>query len=186
MNYPDLVFKNWFAYAAAITLVCGIIYVTVQQSYRQTANDPQFQLAEDAANAISKGADPKKLIGPPTVDISQSLSPFLAVYGSNGNIIASNVTLDGGAPKVPRGLLNNARNNGMVAVTWQPRAGVRQATVSIRAKDYVVVAGRSLRITEERIDLLGEQVAFGWLMSLIGMGAILLLVSAIKNKPIGA
>lgn len=177
-------FKSWFGYAAAITLVCGIIYITVQQGYRQTANDPQFQLAEDAANAISNGADPKALTGTGQhIEISQSLSPYLIVYNSNGSIAAGNATLDGNAPKLPKGVIDVARNTGITAVSWQPREGVRSATVSIRAKNYVVVAGRSLRITEERINMLGQQVLFGWFMSLIGMAVILFMINAITAKP---
>jgi hypothetical protein len=184
MNKFIPLFKNWFAYAAAITLVCGIIYITVQQGYRQTANDPQFQLAEDAANAISKGADPKAIAGTgQSIEISQSLSPYLIIYNSNGGIAASDATLDGNAPKLPQGVIDGARNSGMKAVTWQPREGVRSATVSIRAKNYVVVAGRSLRITEERINMLGQQVLFGWFMSLIGMAVILFMINAITSKP---
>lgn len=184
MNKFTSLFKSWFAYAAAITLVCGIIYITVQQGYRQSANDPQFQLAEDAANAISKGADPKALVGPnPGIEISQSLSPFLIIYHSNGSIAASNATLDGNDPKLPQGVINGASANGMKAVTWQPRSGVRQATVSIRTRDYVVVAGRSLRITEERISMLGQQVIFGWFMSIIGMAVVLFMINAVTTKP---
>ncbi|HTI58476.1 hypothetical protein [Mucilaginibacter sp.] len=178
------VLKSWFAYAAAISLVCVIIYITVQQGYRQSANDPQFALAEDAANAISKGIDPKTVIGStPVIELSQTLSPFLAIYGTDGGLAASNATLDGRALKVPRGLLDNARFNGMTAVTWQPRSGIRQATVSLHAKGYIVVAGRSLRITEERISMLGRQVAFGWLLSMVGMAVVLYVQSAISSKP---
>jgi len=185
MNKFTQLFKSWFAYAAAITLICGIIYITVQQGYRQSANDPQFQLAEDAANAISKGAEPKVVVGAgPAIEISQSLSPFLIIYNSNGSIAAGNATLDGNTPKLPQGVIDGASRNGMKAVSWQPREGVRQATVSIRAKGYVVVAGRSLRITEERISMLGQQVAFGWFMSLIGMAVILFMINAITVKPV--
>jgi hypothetical protein len=178
------VFKSWFAYSAAISLVCGIIYITVQQGYRQSANDPQFALAEDAANAINKGASPKTVVGSaPAIELSQSLSPFIVIYSNDGSVAASNATLDGGAPRLPQGVLNNARFNGMTAVTWQPRPGVRQATVSIHAKGYIVVAGRSLRITEERISMLGQQVVFGWVLSLVGMAVILFMQSAISSKP---
>jgi hypothetical protein len=184
MNKFIPLFKSWFGYAAAITLVCGIIYATVQQGYRQTANDPQFQLAEDAANALSKGIDPKAIVGnAPGIEISQSLSPYLIIYNGNGSIAATNATLDGNAPRLPQGVLNDAHRNGTNAVTWQPRAGVRSATVSVRAKDYIVTAGRSLRMTEERIGRLGQQILFGWFMSLIGMAVILVMINAINNKP---
>jgi formate hydrogenlyase subunit 3/multisubunit Na+/H+ antiporter MnhD subunit len=41
MNKYVSIFKNWFAYAAITTLLCGIIYIVTQQNYRLTANDPQ-------------------------------------------------------------------------------------------------------------------------------------------------
>ncbi|MDB5133834.1 MAG: hypothetical protein JWP37_437, partial [Mucilaginibacter sp.] len=52
---------HWFGYAVVITLLCGIIYIVAQQNFRQAANDPQVQLAQEAANAINNGADPKTL-----------------------------------------------------------------------------------------------------------------------------
>ena len=54
MNRLTNIFKNWIAYAAIITLLSGIIYIVVQQNYRMNANDPQFQMIEDAANALNK------------------------------------------------------------------------------------------------------------------------------------
>lgn len=180
------VFKTWFAYASAITLVCGIVYITVQQSYSMSANDPQFQIAEDAANALSKGADPKTLVGPAPIEISQSLAAYLVIYDSSGNMIASGASLDGSPLKIPKGVVDYVTKNGKDAATWQPEPGVRQAMVGIRSsagKGYIAFAGRSLRMVEEHIKILGEQVAFGWFLSLIGMAVVLFLINAIIPKP---
>ncbi|MBS1525157.1 MAG: hypothetical protein JST19_05875 [Bacteroidetes bacterium] len=182
-NYASI-FRNWFSYAAMITLICGIVYVTVQQSYRMSANDPQFQVAEDTALALDKGADPKTLTGANSqVEISRSLALWLIIYDMQGNVAASSARLDGAAPQFPKGVLNHTRSKGADAVTWQPRPGIRQATVTVGAKDYTVVTGRSLRLTEERISLLGSQVLFGWVLSVLAMLVIAFLQEMVVQKP---
>jgi len=55
-------------------------------------------------------------------------------------------------------------------ITWQPQRGIRQALVIKKTEAnnlYFVAAGRSLRKVEERIGLLAQQVAFGWVSSLL-------------------
>lgn len=184
MNRFSLILKNWFAYAVAITLLCFLIYIIAQQNFRQMANDPQYQIAEDAAIALNKGVAPKTLTGALSpVDISQSLSPFLAIYTADGRIAASNGILNGAPPKIPQGALDNALKNGNGAVTWQPQLGLRQATVMVRtANKAIVVSGRFLRKTEERISLLGQQVIFGWAMSMLAMLVVVSLQQVLINK----
>jgi len=189
MNKYANVFKAWFGYAAIITLACGIIYVTVQQNFRLSANDPQIQMAQDAAIAIDKGADPKELAGTnAALELSQNLSPFLVVYDRSGNIIAGAATLNGKPLKIPQGVIDYILKNGRDAASWQPEPGVRQAMVgfSTAKKDYIVVAGRSLAPTEERIGRLGEQVAFGWVLSVIGLLVVAFLQDMITKKPVTA
>ena|SRR5437879_8519769 len=172
MNYA-IIFKNWFGYAAVITLLCGIIYITVQQGYRQSADDPQYQMVQDAANAINKGADPKSLISTTApLEIAETLSPYLVIYDRQGNVAAASAVLNGTALKVPPGVLDYIHEHGADHATWQPQPGVRQAMVGLSTnanKGYVVISGRSLLKVEERIYRLGEQVAFGWAMSLLAM-----------------
>jgi hypothetical protein len=186
MNRFTNIFKKWIAYAAIITLMCGIVYTTVQQSFRADANDPQFQMAEDAANALSNGADPKSLI-PSTgnVEISRSLAPFIIIDDDGENMAASNATLNGQAIKIPAGVIPYIKKNGSDAVSWQPQPGVRQAMVGIHTtagRGYTVFTGRSLRKVEERIGKLGEQVLFGWICSLIGMFIIAFLQDALTGR----
>ena len=50
------VFRVWLPFAVIVTAFCGLAYVTVQQALRQGANDPQIQMAEDAAAALDGGA----------------------------------------------------------------------------------------------------------------------------------
>jgi hypothetical protein len=181
--------KAWLGYAAVITLACGIIYITEQQNFRLSANDPQVQMAHDGAMAIDKAADPKTLAGTTTaIELSQDLSPYVVVYDTLGKAVAGTATLNGKPLKIPQGVINFIRKNGKDAASWQPEPGVRQAMVgfSTAKKDYIVVAGRSLAPVEERIGLLGEQVVFGWLMSLIGLLLVVFVQSLITKKAAAA
>jgi hypothetical protein len=178
-----LISKNWLGYAAMVSLVCILVYTVAQQNFRQAANDPQYQLAQDAVNAINKGADPKLLTGTQQLDLALTLSPYVIIYDANGNSVGNNITLSGEIPKPPTGALNEARNNGANSVTWQPRQGIRQATVMMAAeRGYLVVAGRSLQNTEERIYRLGMLVLFGWAASLVVMLVIVVLQELMTSK----
>ena len=47
MNRLIGIFSHWLPIGFVIFGVCGILYAAVQQSYRQSLNDPQIQLAEE-------------------------------------------------------------------------------------------------------------------------------------------
>ncbi len=71
----------------AITGVCATIYWAVQQNYRQTANDPQIQMAEDASNSLSSSGKVGDFNTEIKIDISKSLAPFVIIYDVKGNPI---------------------------------------------------------------------------------------------------
>src|SRR5215471_5608248 len=121
MNFILPVLKQWLPLAAMITLVCGIIYGTVQQTYRSNANDPQIQMAQDAAFALSNGSDPRSLVRPTAMEISRSLTPYLIIYDESGNPLVSDGVLDGKIPSMPAGVLGYSKENGSDMITWQPR-----------------------------------------------------------------
>jgi hypothetical protein len=179
------VFKLWVALALTISLICGIIYITVQQSYRQGANDPQFQMAEDAVNAISRGANPGTIVSVPPVEISKSLSPYLIIYDAMGNPVASGAVLQGHIPGLPSGVLKYVKEHGEDVITWKPQEGMRQALVVQKTTGgplFYVAAGRSLRKTEERISMLIRQIKVGWLCSIVIL-FLALLVLRLVSKP---
>lgn len=170
------ILKLWLPLAVTITLICGIVYTVVQQNYRHSANDPQYQMAEDAANEINSGVDPKTLIVNPPVELSSSLSPYLIIYDELEQPIASGALLNGKIPTLPSGVLVYVKKNGEDMITWQPRKGIRQALVIEKTTSgslYFVVAGRSLRKTEERIGLLMQQIVLGWACSLMILFVVL-------------
>jgi hypothetical protein len=171
----------WLPAAVGVTLMTGVLYVSVQQSYRQNANDPQLQMAEDAAARLSSGAAPADVVGDGTVDVATSLAPFVAVFDANGQVLASDGKLDGAPPSPPAGVLQAARDHGQNMVTWQPQDGVRQALEvvpwSSSSGRGTVLAGRSLREVEHRVDQFTLMVGVGWVVTMVAV-AIAALIGA--------
>lgn len=184
MNRSAKIFTSWLPYAAVVTLMSILIYTVTQQNYRLTANDPQTEMAEGAATALNNGADPKSLISSgPVAEMSKSFSPFVIIYDKAGNIAAGNTTLNGKPLTLPAGVIEYIQKNGSDMVSWQPAPGVRDAMVGIRAANgYTVIAGRSLHKVEERIVKLGQQVLFGWFVSLIGLLIVVMIRDWATNK----
>ena len=154
-------FFTWLPLAVAIVGVCVLIYATVQQNYRQSLNDPQIQMAEDAAAALGQGASAEAIFQSTSnvVNINSSLAPWLAIILPDGTIYQSKVGT--GSPlvvstafmgeentstgsvrhyfSIPTGVLQSATLSvgkdtampGEDRVTWQPSPGVRQAIVVV-------------------------------------------------------
>ena len=68
---------------------------------------------------------------------------------------------------MPYGVLTNADNKPYHSVTWQPRAGVRIASVSTAARDYYVLSGRSLIEVEKNAARTLQLSLLGGLLALI-------------------
>jgi hypothetical protein len=129
--------------AVLLTVACGLVYVEVQQDLRGGANDPQYQLARDAAARLDAGAAPSSVLdAAPPVDLASSLAPFIIVFDTSYAVLATSATLDDGAPAPPHGVLDAARSGSSSAVTWQPRGGIRLATVTVTWRGGFVLAGR--------------------------------------------
>lgn len=172
MSLPRRILKRWIPLAALATALSLLVYVTAQQIFRQTVNDPQIQLAHDAAAALSNGAAVEAVVPTVQVDIGESLAPFLTVHDDNGAVIASSGRLHGQPTTVPLSVLENVRDNGEERVTWQPEHGVRVATVVVRTRGNptrIVLAGRSLRESERRTAQLGSLIAMAWIATLVGL-----------------
>jgi hypothetical protein len=175
--------------AIVLTVACGLGYASVQQALQGGANDPQIQLAEDAAAALTAGAGPAAVVGPgspvaglagsESVDAATSLAPFVVVYDAAGTPLASNARLDGTVPVPPLGVLRAAASSGRNAVTWQPRAGVRTATVTVPWSGGTVLAGRSLRVVEEREDLALLLAGAAWVVGIVALAVGALIAAAL-------
>ncbi|MBA3647536.1 MAG: hypothetical protein H0W62_03130 [Chitinophagales bacterium] len=179
------VLKFWIPTAAIISAVCLLIYVTVQQTYRSNANDPQIQMAEDAAFALKNGAKPQTLVSAKMTEISQSLNPYLILFDETGKSIASDGVLDGKIPTMPDGVLDYTKQNAEDRITWQPRKEVRSALEILHVQgafNGFVVAGRSLRIVEERESSLIKQLITGWIFSIVLLFIVIVAVEIASNN----
>jgi hypothetical protein len=120
--------------------------------------------------------------GTKTVDIAQSLAPWVAIFDPGGQPLASRGQLDGAPPKPPKGVLDAAVANGSNRVTWQPRAGVRMATVTVPWSGGTVMAGRSLREVERREDQALTLVVAGWAATLGAVALACLFVAWLGGR----
>ena len=168
----DSFLRRWLPLAVAATVLAGTGYVMAQQVLRQDANDPQVQLAEDTAARLQAGAAAADVVAAGEVEVASSLSTWVQVYGSDRKLVAGSARLDGTPAGYPTSVFDNAPPGGhRDEVTWQPRAGVRSATVVVGFRGGWVVAGRSLRLLEERVDTLLGLAFAGWLATLAGTAA---------------
>lgn len=169
--------KLWFPFAVVVTAFCALVYVVAQQSLRLGANDPQIQMAEDAAAALDQGRSMQSVLPAVQVEFSTSLAPFLAVYDLNGKPVAASGLLNGSLPQYPIGALQSSRQSGENRVTWQPSPSVRIASVAVPYRDGYVVAGRSLREVEMRESQAELFAGATWLLALVVLFAAIFVFS---------
>src|SRR5947207_14807465 len=122
---------TWLMLAALASAICLLVYIVAQQTWRTSANDPQIQLARDAAAALAAGRAVETVVPRDTVDMERSLAPFLIVLDANGTVLAASAALRGNVPGVPKSVLDFVRERGEHRVTWQPIGGVRIASVIV-------------------------------------------------------
>ena len=170
---------------AIITIIFGVIYVTVQQSYRSGANDPQIQLARDINLKLHEGKAVDNFFTD-SINIAQSLSPFAVLYDANGKPLRSSGYLNGKMPELPAGVFDYAKANGEHDVTWQPQSRVRMAMVIVIVSSNsssvgFVAAGRSLQEVEIREHNLITMIFIGWIIC-IGLVLIYAVIQFYRHR----
>ncbi len=173
----------WLLIAVIVSGLIGLNYAAIQQVLRLGADNPQVQMAEDAATKLASGQPTQDVVPSEQVDMASSLASYLIVFDANGRPIASSARLNGQMPAPPAGVFDSVRQHGEDRITWSPQSGVRDAIVVTQFKGAhsgFVVAGRSLREVERLIDSIGQILLVGW----VGMLVVTLLVSAfVFRKP---
>jgi hypothetical protein len=186
------ILRQWLPIAAAATAFCALVYLAVQQALRHSANDPQIQMAEDASHLLAQGEAVQGMLPATKVDLAQSLAPFIIVFDSAGEPVASSGFLHGKTPHLPRGVLDYVRQHGEERVTWQPEPHVRMASVIMKyegSKPGFVLAARSLRETEKRESQVAQEAGLAWAfilgstLFLVGLGRLLLSGEPRHAKP---
>jgi hypothetical protein len=155
-----------------ISIVFGGMYVGLQQVLRQSANDPQVQIAEDTAVTLNNSLTPAILSE--NVDVSKSLAPFVMVFnGQYQPIDASGGVVNGTPIAPPQGVFEYAKKNGLYAFTWQPNDDLRFAAVVQPYNGGYVLAARSLREVESRSDQILMMCIIGWVLAVgVSLGTI--------------
>ncbi len=159
MNRIKNIVRVWLPFAVVTSAFCALAYLLIQQSMRMGLNDPQIQMAEDAASALNNGAAVDSVIPGSRIDMAESLAPFIDLYDANGNAAAGNGVFNRELPTYPKGALDAAKQSGENRVTWQPDPSVRIASVAVPYNNGFVVAGRNMREVESR-ESNAELIAF--------------------------
>lgn len=164
----------WLIVLLMLLVVFTTVYSVVQQAQRRAANLPQIQLAQDTAAALDRGDVPSVLVHG-NVNINKSLAPFTIIYDKQGKPVAGSGQLDGKLPKVDIGVLANSKGKDYNAVTWEPKDGVRIASVSVEADKYYVLSGRSLKEVEKNESHTLLIAASGFVITILLYGLIFVL-----------
>ncbi len=173
---------RWLQLGGVASACCLLVWVAAQQVWRQDANDPQIQMARDAAARLASGQAVDTIVPATTVDAAQSLAPFLTVFDDKGAIVASSGRVRGAITSVPAGVLDHVRESGEEGVSWQPEPGVRVAAVVVRYPSGFVLAGRSLLETERRRARMDELVTLAWLGMLVGLAVLVSATEPMKTR----
>jgi len=165
MTLHDLALA-WLTICALSTVLAVGAYMVGQQMGRRGADDVPRTLAQRAAQQLGARAEPGQVVGSVVRDLSADSSPFLIVYDLDHHVLASSVTVAGAPPRVPSGVLDAAVEQGEHRVTWQPIAGVHEASVvqswSGGSAAGTVVAGTALAPAEARSRSSLDVLAAGW------------------------
>lgn len=158
------------AAAIIITGILLLIYASVQQVYRSSANDPQIQLARQASADMCAGKSINKYFSFDTISLTQSLATFIELFDKNGQPLKSTGLLNGSLPQLPAGIFEFTKQNKEDILTWQPQPGVRMAMVceliEPPCEGYIAV-GRSLKETEIRAANLVKIISITWIACML-------------------
>jgi hypothetical protein len=184
MFFSRRVFRQFIPLAVAVTLLCAIIYLGLQQLYRNNLNDPQLQISQDVEAALNGGADPKNIISPGNqVNMANSLSTFLIIYDKDKKPVASSGQLKDKVPAPPNDVFARVDQAKEARITWEPEKNVRIAAVIQKSNNNYVLVGRSMKEVENRIGIMGLQILIAWLATLILVfGSVLVMNQRTKKE----
>jgi hypothetical protein len=176
------IFKQWLPLGIVITALSLCVFIATQQVLRFLANDPQVSLSESFVTFGDREFS-LALQSANTIEISQSLLPFVMLFDESEKLTTSTALLDGQYVSIPKGVLDYAKVHGQDRVTWQPKTGVRIALVVTHGKYGFAAVGRSLSEVERFTDILLKDVAIGWAMTmLVSFAAVYVLSEKEKSK----
>jgi hypothetical protein len=164
-------FSAWLPLSVAIVCTYGIMYLAIQQYIRLSANEVPQQIAEDIKEKLEQGLPVTEAIGSmENVNMEKSKAPFVMVFNAAGALTNTSASMGGVVAVPPGGVFSTAKQKGVNKITWQPKPGVRNATVTlpyaVNGHRGFVLAGKSLKGTEARERFLSIQIAAGLIITL--------------------
>lgn len=187
MNNKVSGFGLWLILAAIFTVISSTIYITIQQNYRTSANDPQIEITEEISNAINNGAPTDQIIpqGANGTDIKTSLSAVAMVFDKDGKVVGSSAKLNGKDPVPPKEVFEKASARGRNIFTWEPEKGTRLAAVVVPIKsnndNFYILAAKNIREVELREKQLGLLCAVAWIVLLLLSALLSLALSSLAK-----
>jgi hypothetical protein len=182
---------NALVLAGISTVLALALYAIPQQVLRTGADDPQVQLATDAAARLESGASPGDAVPAGEINMTRSLASFVIAYDDHGHLLASQAKLNGAVPVPPSGVLDFVRTHGEERVSWRPAPGVRIAAVVERvngAHAGFILSGRSLREVEMREAQIEKMAGLAWIamLGLIVVGSLAFGWMTRERSPVAA
>ena len=166
----------YIASAIIITTIVLLIYASVQQTYRNNANDPQIQVARDLSIALENNKSTNKFLEEDAIDLAQSLATFTEIFDATGKPVQSTGFINGQLPQPPKGVFEFTVVNKEDILTWQPQQAIRLAMVFEKVSDKGFVAvGRSLQETEIRTGNLVKIIFLAWITCMFVLALHLLI-----------
>ncbi len=167
-------YRHYLLSAIILTAIFSTMYVLVQQQGRMQANDTPTLLATQVAKQLDAGLGLSS-VNMGATDLANNPVPFVIIYDKQGKAVGGSGYLDKKLAVAPKSMLQHAKTNRNNIVTWQPKTGVRIASVTIAAKDYYVLGGQSLKPTEDHATQLLKLTAIGYGASLVALGGYVCL-----------
>lgn len=160
------------------TVIFATVFLSVQQSYRTNANDPQIEVVGQVEDVIKQDVPLDAIVSEAEqINMAESLSLFVMIFDNNRQLVGSSATLDGQPPTPADNVFSVAKEQGESRFTWEPKPGVRIAAVLKAVDDKAfVLAGRSLKeISNREADLL-KICIIGWAVSVLLLTGLSLLL----------
>ena len=110
-SFKQAIYLHAVMLGLILTALGGAAAVTVQQTLRHGADQPQTQMADLSVSQLLSGEKPVDFVSPKHVDMGQSLEPFVIFYNDAGRPEDSTGYLDGTVPAPPSGVFDYLRKH---------------------------------------------------------------------------
>jgi hypothetical protein len=181
LNIMKKLIYVWIILMIAGIFTAGTAFVCVQQSLRSSANGPAIAAAQEVQLRLHNGVKTEDAIDQKT-DISTTLLPFEYIYDNNKKLIATSASFGSESFTYPQGVLDSINKNGECRITWQPKSGLRFATVGIKFDGGYIVGCSSLSESEKTTQNISILLLFGSAVYAVGCAMILLIFKKVYNK----